>query len=94
VPHLVNRDQLYLARKVALIHIIQVVMLIHVLADSVKLHGTGLVEDFDNILFGLLSFLFIHDFLPKKVYVPSNYITFIGDRNTEYDCPLFLWENQ
>ena len=62
MAHFINGDELHVGGKFAVIHVVQAVVLVHVLVDGEKLHGPGLVEHFNDFFFPAFP-AFCHDLL-------------------------------
>jgi hypothetical protein len=69
MSHLVDGDELHLARQLTVVHVVQAVVVVHVLMDRLQLHGPCLVQHFDDLCPPFLfrchdgcSFLFADEF--------------------------------
>ncbi len=107
MAHLIDRYELYLRGHISVVHVVQVVMLVHVLGNGLQLHAARLVQDFNHLFLSLFSRILSHDTPPRLLQIcpTAVYILFILRKTFLATSPLVenitalemfntIWENR
>jgi hypothetical protein len=60
MAHFIDGDQFDILGQFAVIHVVQIVVLVHVLGDGMQLHPPGFVQYFDNLCPSCISCRCVH----------------------------------
>ncbi len=67
MPHFIDGDEFDLGGQFAVVHVVQVVVLVHVLVDGQQFHGAGVVQHFDDFFIPFFSIGVFHSLPPVFV---------------------------